>query len=98
MPAPARRAQSAERASPAQVRETLELAATLRRGRKRGGDGGSGSGDADADGASGATVAQEVEAAMRRLGLSECADTLVVRACAASCCCERTRDEARELN
>ncbi len=49
------------------------LAATLRRGKPRRDAGRKGSGDADAD------VAAEVEAAMRRLGLTECADTLVVR-------------------
>jgi hypothetical protein len=63
-----------------QVRETLVLAAKLRRGVRRCADA-SGSetlrneSTRDAD----AAAALEVERALRRLGLSECADTLVVR-------------------
>jgi hypothetical protein len=80
------------------VRETLVLAATLRRGVRRGGDSGSGGSGSDpppppppphsraettrdAD----AAAAHEVERALRRLGLTECADTLVVRTHARIC-------------
>ena len=58
----------------AQVRETLQLAASLRRGRRGGGDGGSKGGADDAQ-----AVDDEVQATLRRLGLAECAATLVVR-------------------
>ena len=60
----------------AQVRETLHLAASLRRGKRRGGAGGADGADADDE----ASIAAEVEATLRRLGLAECAATLVVRA------------------
>jgi hypothetical protein len=56
------------------VRETLQLAASLRRGRRAGGEAG-GKGGADEAQA----VDDEVQATLRRLGLTECAATLVVR-------------------
>ena len=61
-----------------QVRETLHLAASLRRGKLSGRTGGAGEAEADEE----AAIAAEVEATLRRLGLAECAATLVVRALA----------------
>lgn len=69
-------ADARSRRAGAQVRETLVLAATLRRGRRLREGGGGAEGDGEGD----AAAAAEVEASLRRLGLSECADTLVVRA------------------
>ena len=59
-----------------QVRETLRLAASLRRGKRCGGGGAAGAAEPDDE----AAIAAEVEATLRRLGLVECAATLVVRA------------------
>ena len=75
----------------AQVRETLHLAASLRRGRRRGGAGGA---DEDDE----ASIAAEVEATLRRLGLAECAATLVVRARARAGVGAAVRFELQLLN